>query len=203
MKVLVAGDLHFMKSQFQWIESQKHTYDCLCLTGDLLDLRLNGFEEQTKWVTNWIKTFDKQIFICSGNHDLDDFGECEWLNSIKNSKLSTDNQIRVFKGIKFGCIPYLGGNLSDFYDCDILLTHVPPYKTATSIVIEGKDHRDLGDQEIYDALSEGIIKPRYIFCGHVENPVAKKDHIFGVDVVNPGSERNDPIPNHEIITIHP
>ena len=122
MKILIAGDLHFEKPQFKWLETQKKHYDCFCLTGDFLDERLNGFTQQTDWVTHWIETLDKEIFICSGNHDLDDFGECEWLRNIKNPKVCTDNQKRVFQGIKFGCVPYLGSNLSNFHDCDILLT---------------------------------------------------------------------------------
>ena len=119
MKILVVGDLHFIKPQFMWIEKQKEQFDCLCLTGDLLDERLSGFDEQIEWVSKWIKALDKQIFICSGNHDLDDFGECEWIDALKSTKVSTDNQIQIFQGVKFGCIPYLGANLSNFFDCEI------------------------------------------------------------------------------------
>jgi predicted phosphodiesterase len=37
MNILIAGDLHFNKNQFQWLADQKEYFDCLCLTGDLLD----------------------------------------------------------------------------------------------------------------------------------------------------------------------
>ena len=199
MKILITGDLHFTKSQFKWIEEHKNQYDCLCLTGDFIDARLNRFDEQIKWISSWIKTLNKQIFICSGNHDLDDFGECEWLNDIKGPKVCIDNQVWIYRGIKFGCIPYLGANLSDFYDCDILLNHIPPFKTMTSI--DAKTEKDWGDKEIYEALQQGSIRPHYFFCGHVENPIEKRDKILGTEIINPGSKHNISIPQHKIVSI--
>ena len=198
MKILITGDLHFIKPQFKWIEEQKNQYDCLCLTGDFLDERSSGFYEQAEWVSKWIKTLDKQIFICSGNHDLDNFGECEWLEGLRSTKVCTDNQIKLFKGIKFGCIPYLGANFYDFYDCDILLNHVPPFKTSTSIDVETK--KDWGDKELYKAIKTEIIRPHYIFSGHVDKPTEKRDQVFGVEIINPGSQRHDMIPEYKILS---
>ena len=193
--------LHFIKSQFQWIEKQKKQFDCLCLTGDLLSLNTDDLEEQTNWITLWIKSLDKQVFICSGNHDLDDFGECDWINNIQSKKICIDNQVQVFKGIKFGCIPYLGANLSDFYDCDILLNHVPPYKTKTST--QKTTGKEWGDPEIYDAIKNEIIRPHYLLCGHVHNPINKKDQIYNVKIINPGTQPEGLIPSHKIISIFP
>ena len=201
MNILVAGDLHFNKPQFRWLEEQKENYDCLCLTGDFYNDHSGGFEQQIEWVSNWMKELDKQIFICSGNHDLDEFAECDWLKNIKSSKICGDNQTKLFNGIKFGCIPYLGATLSFFCDCDILLAHVPPLKTATSQSIVNRMRKDWGDEELYYALKKRLLRPRYVLCGHVENPVAKRDCLFGVEIINPGAQHNSSIPGHEIIVI--
>lgn len=199
MKILLTGDLHFNKSQFQWLEEQKDHYDCFCLAGDLLDGHSGEFKQQSEWVSSWLKKLDKQIFICSGNHDLDEFVECDWLKKMKSSKICTDNQKKLFNGIKFGCISYLGADLSYFHDCDVLLTHVPPLKTATSQSMVAGRLKDWGDQELYNALKEGVVTPRYVLCGHVENPTAKRDCKFGAEIINPGAEHDLPVPNHEII----
>ena len=201
MKILLAGDLHFNKSQFQWLEDQRDVFDCFCLAGDFLDGQSGGFKQQTEWVSNWMVHLDKQVFICSGNHDLDEFVECEWISELKSPKICTDGQKKTFEGITFGCIPYLGADLSDFHDCDVLLTHVPPYKTVTSQSMDAGRLKDWGDQELYNALKGQIITPRYILCGHVENPIAEKDCKFGVEIINPGAEHHSSIPNHEIIAI--
>lgn len=204
MNILVAGDLHFNIEQFRWLEKHKESYDCLCLTGDFLDKhsdQLYQFQQQTDWVCKWMLELNKQIFVCSGNHDLDEFGECDWLNNIKSSTICSDNKTERFNGIRFGCIPYLGGNLSDFYGCDVLLTHVPPLKTATSRTMVSGMYRDFGDEELYHALKERFVTPCYIFCGHVEKPLATRDRISGVEIINPGAERGASVPNHEIIVI--
>lgn len=201
MNILLAGDLHFNKTQFQWLADQKEYYDCLCLTGDFLDGDSDDFTRQSEWASNWLKEFDKQIFACSGNHDLDAFMESNWLTNMKSKKICRDNQMKVINGIRFGCLPYLGANLSCFSDCDVLVTHIPPIKTATSqSIVDGK-LRDWGDEELYYALKDKVIRPRYILCGHVENPVSKTDCLFGAEIINPGAQHNSSIPNHKTIVI--
>lgn len=201
MNILLTGDLHFNKSQYQWLEDQKESYDCFCLTGDFLDGDADGFTRQSEWVSNWMKKFDKQIFVCSGNHDLDEFAECNWLTDMKSKKICRDNQKKVFNGIRFGCLPYIGANLSYFSDCDVLLTHVPPMKTATSQSVVAGRMRDWGDEGLYHALKERVISPRYILCGHVEKPSANRDSIFRVEIINPGALHNSSVPEHKIIII--
>ena len=201
MKILLTGDLHFNKFQFQWLVNQKDHYDCFCLAGDFLDGQSGGFKQQTEWVSNWLKELDKQVFICSGNHDLDESAECDWISNLKSHKICPDGQKKSFNGVIFGCIPYLGADLSYFNDCDVILTHVPPYKTATSQSLEAGRLKDWGDQELYHALKGQVVTPRYILCGHVENPTAKRDRKFGAEIINPGTEHNTSIPNHEIIVI--
>lgn len=110
MNILIAGDLHFNKTQLQWFSDQKEYYYCLCLTGDLLDGNSYDFTQQSEWVSKWLKELDKYLAI-------------------------------------------------------------------------------------------RVISPRYILCGHVENPSANRDCIFGVEIVNPGAQHNALVPNHKIIKI--
>ena len=201
MKILSAGDLHFNKTQFKWLADQKESCDCLCLMGDLLDIDSGNFKKQSEWVSDWLKRYDKQIVVCSGNHDLDWSSDCSWLTDIKSEKICRDNQIKTINEIKFGCIPYLGADLSQFHDCDVLVTHVPPLKTATSQTMLSGRLKDLGDEDLYNALKERIICPRYILCGHVEKPSANRDRIFGVEIINPGAQHKLSVPNHQIIVI--
>ncbi|HBL52985.1 MAG TPA: hypothetical protein DDZ34_02800, partial [Syntrophaceae bacterium] len=95
----------------------------------------------------------------------------------------------------------LGADLSVFADCDILVTHVPPFKTKTSQSVVGRVKKDWGDKILYDALKKHLLRPRYLLCGHVEDPVAIRDCLFGVEIVNPGTKHNSSVPNHEIIAI--
>lgn len=201
MNILVAGDLHFNKTHFKWLADQKESYDCLCLTGDFLDGDSDYFTQQSEWVSGWLNEFDKPLFVCSGNHDLDESAVCGWLTSLKNRKICVDNQIRDFNGIRFGCVPYLGADLSYFRDCEVILSHVPPKKTATSQSLDAGRQRDWGDEGLYRALKERVITPRYILCGHVENPSANTDNIFGVEIINPGSQHNSSIPENKFIVI--
>lgn len=201
MNILIAGDLHFNKTQFQWLSDQKNAYDCLCITGDSLNSESDDFKQQSVWITKWLKNIDKYLVICSGNHDLDEFAECDWLMHINDKNICSDNQIKTFEGVRFGSIPYVGADLSCFSDCDVIVTHVPPIKSATSQSIAGGGLKDWGDKELYYALKERVISPRYILCGHVENPSANRDRIFGIEIINPGAHHDTLIPNHKIIVI--
>jgi len=201
MNILIAGDLHFNLTQFHWLADQKESYDCLCLTGDLLNGDSDDFMHQSVWVSKWLKEFNKYLVICSGNHDLDEFDECNWLTHIYSKKICRDNQIKIFKGITFGSVPYIGADLSNFSKCDVVLTHVPPIKTATSQSIVAGSLKDWGDEGLFYALKERVISPQYILCGHVENPSANRDSIFGVEIINPGAQHNSLIPNHKYIVV--
>ncbi|GAM10473.1 calcineurin-like phosphoesterase superfamily domain protein [Geobacter sp. OR-1] len=201
MKILVAGDLHFNKTQFQWLADQKSSYDCLCLTGDFLDSTSDDFIRQAEWVANWMQELGVQIFICSGNHDLDPLAECGWLSNLRSKKICRDNQKKLFNGIRFGCVPYLGANYHQFSDCDVLLTHVPPRNSATAqSVVSGKT-ADWGDEELYRALAEGSLRPRYILCGHVEKPSSTRDCLLGIEIINPGAQHGSAVPAHEILFV--
>lgn len=144
---------------------------------------MGGFCQQSQWIADWLEGIRTATVICSGNHDLDDAVECRWLEELENFLVCRDRQTRKFLGMKFGCIPYLGADLADCFDCDILLTHVPPSDTACSRTMDSGSLADRGDRELHDALAHKVITPRYLLCGHVEAPIANRDLRYGVEVI--------------------
>ena len=184
MKIWITGDLHFNTTWFKYLLKQQNNYDILCLTGDLLDLTAGNFSEQSKWIANFLTNFSKPIFICSGNHDLDKNMEFNWLSGIGDN-ITLDNRIKTIEGVKFGVMPYLGADISRFYDCDILLHHIPPANTKTA-KNRSKGSKDFGDDELYQVLKHKIITPKYLLCGHVEQPLNQTDQINKTTIINPG-----------------
>ena len=126
----------------------------------------------------WLKNFKKPVFVCSGNHDT----PASWLNSI--STIYSDGTIKTINGVKFGCVPYLCDDLLEFAECDILLTHVPPAKTSTSISKKGKDH---GDIELARLIKNNLLKAKIILCGHIHEPKSHIDILNGVKIYNSAS----------------
>lgn len=188
MRVLVAGDLHFDKEHFEWIQKRQFDFECICLTGDYLDLNKGELTDQVKWIQNWVGTIKVPLFICSGNHDVDDFGESEWLQDLSSYNVYVDGAVGSVNGMTFGVVPYLGAFWDDYYDCDVLVTHVPPAKTQTSQTLVQGIRKDWGDEELYMQLSEKILTPKYLFCGHVEAPLCHKDQVSNVLIINPGEQ---------------
>lgn len=193
MKILHTSDIHFNKSWFEWISDQQDNYDIFCITGDFLDdTKHESLIEQIDWVTNWMKKFKKPLFVCSGNHDIEELENEEWLNKIPN--IYSDNSKKTINGIKFGCIPYIAPEFFDFDDCDVILYHVPPAKTKTAL--KSKNNEDWGDRELLRALKTHIISPKFLLCGHVHNPLKDNDKILNTKIFNPASNTTKEIPNY-------
>ena len=70
MKILHASDLHFDKAKFDQILNLE--FDVCCISGDLIDASQKDIAGQKAWVRQWLEDFKGQIFVCSGNHDVDD-----------------------------------------------------------------------------------------------------------------------------------
>ena len=132
MKILHTTDLHFTKHWFTWIALQQNNYDVFCITGDFLESSKDEtLLEQIEWISSWMKSFKKPLFVCSGNHDIEELENEDWLNQIPN--VYSDNSIKTINGIKFGCIPYIAPDFFEFDECDILLYHLPPAQSKTAI----------------------------------------------------------------------
>lgn len=183
MKLLVAGDLHFDKEKFNNLAGMLLDCDVLCLTGDYLDDRLGDRSRQVEWVSKWLTDISIPIVMCSGNHDLDELAECDWISKLSNRAVITDNSIWTHKGVTFGVIPFIGAQYSKFSKCDVVLNHLPPSNTKTS----QRRGEDFGDDEIYFSLTHGVLSPKFVLCGHVHDPIDEIDSIEGTTIINASS----------------
>lgn len=191
MKIWVTTDLHFRQSQFKFLVAHQNEYDVLTINGDLLKSPKN-FEAETIWINQTLAKINKPIFICSGNHDLDQNMDCHWLHG---DNLILDNRIKTIEGIKFGVVPYMGADFTKFYNCDIVLYHIPPKNTKTSKVKGERFTQDSGCEAVYQALKHNIIKPKYLLCGHLHKTLDIKDTINKTVIINPNANpsRDEPL----------
>lgn len=198
MKILHTTDLHFNKNWFTWIASQQKNYDVFCITGDFLESSKDEtLLEQIEWISSWMKSFKKPLFVCSGNHDIEELENEDWLNQIPN--VYSDNSIKTINGIKFGCIPYIAPDFFEFDECDILLYHLPPAQSKTAI--HKTTNVDWGDKEVARLLQKKILRPKVLLCGHMHYPTDTIDTVSKSMIYNPGVDQYKEIPNHFIIKI--
>lgn len=198
MQILHITDLHFNKHWFRWIEKQQDKFEVFCITGDFLDDSKNEtLLEQIEWITIWMKNFQKPLFVCSGNHDIEELENEDWLNKILN--VYSDNSIKLINGIKFGCIPFIAPDFFEFGECDVVLYHLPPSNTKTSI--HNETNEDWGDKEFYRNIKSGLLTPKIILCGHMHHPLDTIDKISNTTIYNTGVNKKQNIPNHHIINI--
>lgn len=200
MKLLHTTDLHFNKAWFSWIADQQNSFDIFCISGDFLESSKEAtLLEQIAWVSRWIKAFEKPLFVCSGNHDIEEFENEEWLSEIDSSSYYADNVIKTIEGISFGSYPYIGAEgFYEFDNCDVLITHMPPANTKTST---DKNDNDWGDRDLYRALKNATLTPRIILCGHMHYPSKTIDKIKNTTIYNPGVAKTSAIPNHHIVDL--
>ncbi|MGB5447138.1 MAG: metallophosphoesterase [Psychromonas sp.] len=222
MRILHLSDLHFDQKIFYWIKEQQETCDVICLTGDFVDLSSKAkfpLSEQISWIIKFLNSLEKPVFLCSGNHDVEEqnindisldelfniddieadfeyenstFGESVWLNNVSISGGYLDGAIHEINGITFGCTSYLSNDLSKYRKCDILLRHVPPAKTKVSVGPNG----DYGCEDLFSDIKNGLLRPRYILCGHIHDPISHVDELCGVNLLNPGFGYHQGIPKH-------
>ncbi|OHE15887.1 MAG: metallophosphoesterase [Sulfurimonas sp. RIFOXYD2_FULL_37_8] len=198
MKILHTTDLHFNKHWFEWVASQQSNYDVFCITGDFLESsKEETLSEQIEWITNWMRSFKKPLLVCSGNHDIEDLDNEDWLNKISNVYI--DNSIKTINGIKFGCVPYIAPDFMEFDDCDVLLYHIPPAASKTAIHKITK--ADWGDKELSRLLQKEFLKPKILLCGHMHHPKNTSDIIKNTTIYNPGADKTKLTPLHYIIEI--
>jgi len=200
MKLLHTTDLHFNKQWFKWIQSQESSFDIFCISGDLLESRKEeSLQEQIAWITSWVKGFSKPLFICSGNHDIEEFENEDWLCKIESENYYCDNTKGTIDSLKIGCCAYLDAEYIEFYDCDILVTHLPPTNTKTATHI--KSDEDWGDKDLTRVLKNRLISPKIILCGHMHSPTQTIDSIENTTIYNTGVKKGATIPNHHIINL--
>ena len=174
MKILHTSDLHFDREMYENIYKTQKDYDLIIISGDLIDSNQENVKKQVEWLIDWSNVISTPLFISSGNHDFD-YEEAKWmqkLNGICDSELKIDN-------LKIMALPYIGGDFSSLYGIDILVYHIPPANTFTSIT---KNYKDFGDKEILEYLKYNT--PKYLLCGHLHNPLKRKDFINKTTIIN-------------------
>ena len=193
MKVLHTTDLHFNKKWFEWIANQQENYDVFCITGDFLeDRKEESLAEQIVWVSSWMRSFKKPLLVCSGNHDIEDLDNETWLSKVSN--VYSDNAIATIGGVKFGCVEYIAPDFDRVDDCDVVLYHLPPAHTKTSI--HKNEKSDWGDLMLARLLTSGMLRPKALLCGHMHHPASTIATINNTTIYNPGVGKNSNIPNH-------
>ena len=200
MEILHTTDLHFNTHWFKWIEEQQDKYDVFCISGDFLeDSKDETLLEQIEWVSNWIRKFQKPLFVCSGNHDIEELDNEDWLSKIDTSNYYPDNSTKTIDEVKFGCYPFIGSEgYYEFDDCEVLVTHLPPTNTKTST---DKNGNDWGDPELQRAIKNNIISAKVVLCGHMHHPTETIDKVKDTIIYNTGVDKKSKIPNHHIISI--
>ena len=198
MQLLHTTDLHFNKKWFEWLYEQQDSYDVLCITGDFLEpQKMEPLEVQIEWISDKLAKFEKPLFVCSGNHDIELPEREKWLGEIES--LYADGRIVQFGSVKIGCIPYIAPDFMEFGECDVILYHLPPAKTKTAL--NRKDGNDWGDKELYRVLKNGLFSPKILLCGHNHHPLSTTDTIRETTIYNPGSNKYSDTPNHIFLTL--
>ena len=169
MKILHITDMHGNVKIMK--ETLKQDVDIVTISGDLIDKK-----NDIKIVKKWLKCFKVPVIISSGNHDLE-VDEGNWLYDLEKENIFIHKKIEI-NCIKIDAKPYLSDEFE--YDTDILVYHIPPNKTFTSI---DRKYRDFGDEYLRKLL-ENDFNPKYVFCGHIHNPMRLKDKINKSIIVN-------------------
>jgi len=226
LSILHVTDLHFNRIACEWL-GQQTSVDVICISGDLFDDSVNAplsCSEQAKWYRQFFKALSVPVYICSGNHDIeqddlawqtitehfdtdfevDEFGfipdcassgEMNWVTELAAPNTHIDGTVNVFKGWKFGCACYGITDYARFRDCDVLLTHVPP--TGTEAALQAG--QDWGCAEIEFAFQSGTISPKYLLCGHVHRPRSHVEDKWRTTIINPGGSAKGSVPKHKVI----
>lgn len=212
MQLLHITDLHFDTKICEQIKKY-FIGDALCISGDLFDNSPNcsmTIEQQISWYNTFLKVLPKPIFICSGNHDVeeastedenwddlsfldnDEFDDTpldlpptptqNWVRELAGDGIFIDGSVTDFMGHKIGCVGYNSADLSRFGQCDILLHHVPPRETPTA----QQDGDDWGCANLRASILYGEIHPKLLLCGHVHRPKKNEYMIRNTKVMNPG-----------------
>ena len=174
MKILHTSDLHFNQKMYEKIQKIQKDYDLIVISGDLIESSRDDIEDQINWLIDWSNSISTPLFISSGNHDFD-YNEAKWMQKLN----AVCDGIIEIKNTKIVALPYIGGDFSNLWGVDILVYHIPPANTLTSIT---KNYKDFGDREILEYLKFNT--PKYLLCGHIHNPLKREDVVNKTKIIN-------------------
>ena len=182
MNLLVVADLHYALKQFDWILSVAADHDAVVIAGDLLEVAsVVPQDAQIVVVTEYLRRLSEitQVFVCSGNHDLDVEGPggeriAGWLaglgsrpsSATARPSSSARRSFRVFPG---GRAPRPRGDRgADGAGCrptDAASLDLDPSRAAAGQPGQLGRQRSFGDQELSDWIAE--FSPTLVLSGHV------------------------------------
>lgn len=201
MNILHVADLHYNQNWFHWISESAPEHDLLTIAGDLLDQNHPASHAtQVKWVSDWVRRYDRPVVICSGNHDLVRDPEhhvwwpARWLGDVAGPRAWVDGQTADMDGFRVFSYPACGAPRGQ--PADAWVVHAPP-------VGPGVGWRDNGESGGDPTLLSAVAKhqPRIVLCGHVHSPLSWIERFDGVLYLNPGSDARGTVPNHILVDL--
>ncbi len=185
MKLLAVSDLHFGRTQFDWVTQQAGRYAAVIIAGDLLDLGGHlDLDSQITVVTKYLRTISTRtrLLVCSGTHDGDEKNEhqeytARWLQRVRAAGLAVDGGSASFDGLHVSICPWWDGpatreTMERFLHAEstvasgrtwLWVHHAPP--DGVGVSWDGKGH--LGDPRLVETIHK--LQPDLVFSGHIHN----------------------------------
>jgi hypothetical protein len=154
-------------------------------------------------MTDWLSAFPKTLlFVCSGNHDWwigedgDADAEANWLVRARRRGVAVDGDVKIVRGRRFICTPWLSPVEVEGLEPVVLLAHAPPAGTKIS---RDRSGLDVGDFDLAQNAHE--LPPRSIvLSGHAHSAPQWVARLGATCCFNPGVDFTNPsVPNHVVI----
>jgi Icc-related predicted phosphoesterase len=218
MKCLFVSDLHYALKQYDWISAVAENFDVIVVGGDHLDIsgHVDG-RAQIVVIMKYLRQLQTktQLFVCSGNHDLDRqnaAGEkvAGWMKKVRRLGIQADGDSPTFRDTLFTICPWWDGpstrrevyqqlarDASQQSKKWIWIYHSPPEGSPIST----ERGRNFGDEDLTNWIQE--FNPTMVLCGHIHqapfhNDGSWADQIGSTWVFNSGRQIG-PIPTHIVI----
>lgn len=231
LSILHVTDLHFNRTACEWLGKQK-SVDVICISGDLFDDSVNAtlsLSEQAVWYRQFLMTLTVPVYVCSGNHDIeqddlawqmvtdtfdmdsdDDFYESDEFDLISNTIPSGEkNWVTELAAPNI----HIDGTINTLkgwtFGCARYGTNDYARFRDCDILLThvppiGTETAlmagdDWGCAEIEFALQSGTISPTYLLCGHVHRPHRHVELKWQTTISNPGGSARGLEPKYKVI----
>ena len=192
MKILAFTDLHLSSSAFNKIKSRvkKQNPDLLVCAGDI-----SIFEQGLNPILKKFNKLKKPMLLIHGNHETDKVLRklCKRYKNLffihKKQYKQNNNLFLGYGGGGFSLtdpeFKKVGKKFSKIIKKNrdkkiILITHAPPYKTKTDLIVGSH----CGNKTLRNFITKNKINLH--ICGHLHENFNKKDKIKKTEVINPG-----------------